>query len=1651
MPTQDSVVSIPFVGGLNQQLDPDQLQPPELTVAENVVVRRGGRLEKRAGLQMVTPSAVFDGASTQLPINVEALGEYVGDTGSRAVLAGDNNLYEYVGSDSTHGWRQVNEIPRYLGSLDPVTASGGVILEVEALEDATGTYRTIVWITGQRDGQELSSDRVYREQTAGPGNEVYYAVQYVATGAFVKPPTVLDSGDPNVMMNLRLVKVQKDQGSSANGYYIGVAYQIGTPVSPVAASSFSGDIKFKVINPSDGAILVTVSSLNLVSHACHRAFDVVGLTGALGPSLIVVSCRNPDSNSSVAGAWAELPAVKWDINTTTWNFSSAATTSDVILHGVAVPGTTKKWEPWAYRGVVLDQDATNTVAFAARAVTRYYDGAAFTNQLDGQLIVGKLAITANSIAATNQAFVPQIGFQTADTLSYVLAPNTSGTTGNHSLSATLQSRIPLGTGNISTSATLPHTASATWSQTVVTATLADGTTQSYVPGFGSIGMSLLYARTVDTLEPYHAVETTQIVASGLFPEPLHQYPAGAPLTGTIALNQVTQVELRSGGGATNAGFVPGVHTGCNLQIGGVTAANVTVYVDAGGAVTEIAIENGLPGAAGFVNSITPLNTSGLTGGTPAVGAGTFTGHHCYAYLIDASAIPGPMFDYPNTTEQASGLTYTNFYGDRGFEECVHRWDVKLGSSNRVLVALSSTSANRFTTPNGAVAYGAADPHRQNNFFEVYKWPSTQNGPLVNPLGGSTNTIVAALGGPWRLVAGLQKIGSTYYCGISPSGDAFQRNTFLVRIGEETQTATIYAPVPVADPESPVGVTDFTYTSNKGMFVESCNMMRVTTPPLNVPALRLSSTGLLCGALRDGSSKGTQEVFSIAYDNRSTTWRRLLKMNDYTFINGGVLSVFDSVGANECTSLIWPQYDFTSVAWDTSPDFYYTLVQGSQLSTPLAQTGPQQYQASAFWNRRDNDAWSGYFLNNISRPYFKYEAGFQDKNGYNNTFGNGWSIVETRWGGDPSKDYQTAYADPRAQQLNAAARTPYGAGMASFGLKHYYGRYQEFSSGLSANSDPFQLADDLSAGGKLTLWVWAPRTANKWEPVASSMYNEATAGGDFLMRWVYEYADGTGRMVRSAPSNATKYTICAEIIGAPQDPKNGTPPRYNGGQVTEFRWGFFAPSLELTNRLKTANLDSRRVVIQPYSTAEPYSTICYRVPFSNFKNSQNDFVLPRNSTRGVVPYSVLPYSGFSAANPLGYVFNNFTCFDGPTGDYNGILSEPYLYTTGGVLDNVPPPAIKVMCVHQNRLIAGGADDTTVVWISKELTPTDAPGFNDALTLTIADGGAVTGLASLNGNLIVFKKATIFVVPGVLPDATGNAQSMGEPIKLPAGVGCIDHRSLVETPVGVFFLSERGLEILYPTLQVEQIGQKVKETLAAYPTIVSAVHNPDDQEVRFLAKGSAGGIVVCYSYQFNVWSTHKSYAFGAYSTSIAQMALVDGRPWVVSNQQDGTSTAVYKQSDDSGLDVIPDFFGAPAPAYVKMKVYTAPIDMNQVQGYQRVKRARLLCTQNVIPGQAPDNLPAVSMKAQTDYNAAYYQTSSWTSTQLASVLSTQGRAQIEVHLAEQKGQKVTVGFEEGDPASTPDVADKCWGLALSNVSLVVGLKRGLDKRILPEAKH
>lgn len=1630
MASNEQIVNAPVVAGVDVYTDPNNLKPPALVIADNVTMRHPGSLEKRNGFSLVTgtgyqPASAFDGDTVPSP-DVEALGVNESSVGERALLAAGSKLYEYVGADASHGWRTVNRLPEHVGTLNAVTSSGGSITEIDSIPSPDGDYVFTAWISGARTGQELSSDLAYANMTTAAynayGNILYYSVQKTEDGSFVVPPTVLQENTTNPLLNLRLTKLW----TSASKYHVIAAWQNG------------GSIQYKMFDFATATLSVQYA-LGTVGQTCFRSFDITGLQRSVtgSASMVWAACPVDTSGAAPAALYAELVTVNPSTGASTFN----ASVPNIMAK--SAPGAGTWFQAWAFRGIVLEQDpTTGALAASARAITQYYTApATASGKLDGQLWTVFLTAALGSLTVSaNNAQVPGIGFQTQDNHDNVLAT----ITGTTNVTGSVQMLAPYNTQAawLSIPLTPPNNLLTPYT---ITGQLPDGTFQTYVctPSANAVSTgstTIVWYLSLTITGPNVAGYTPNLNQSvygplPAFPTPTHTYPQDAPVPISLTTDQqITLVDI-SGIAAGLTGFTPGIHTGCPVYSGATIICYVSVYVNPAGNVTEVAIENGLPGVIPPAGS--PDVPTAITGITiPRAGPFVWpAGGYAYSHIYGSSG-PIQALDVPSRVLRVTNVQYVV---DGEIEHCVHRWDVK-SSSGVAYIALSSVSANTTTTPNGDEPFGAAAPQRSNNMFEVYRWDQSTDRLLVNWTGSITsNVMVGALGGPWRMVGGLIKGSSNQlYCAVCPGGDEYQRNTFLMRINMSSSFSVRFPASGKVDP----GAEDCVYEDNPGLFVESCNMMRVTSVPLNMPSIRtLYSVGMSLAALRDGSSRGTQDIFNISYKSTPSSWRKLIQLSDYTFINGGTLSIFDGANSYEATSLMWPQRDLTSVNWPiVSPDVYIVTLQGSQ------QNVQNTFSANTFYDRSGTMGRDAYCVVNVTRAWFKYEAGLNDKNGFNNPNGCGWGYIKTFWGGEPAKNYETVYADPRVAQYNfSKASYSNGWNEANTEKQHYYGRYQETPRSFKQHGgSPDNLPFGIPNGGTETaLYLWAPRAASGWGNLACNMYNPASAGGDFLMRWTYEYTDGTGRIVRSAPSNATQYTVCAEIQGDWYDSgTSGTgAPDYTGGIVTQFKWGFFAPRLEVTNRLKTAASDAQRVSLQPYTTAEPYSTVLYRMPLSSWSSPSASFVVNRNQTRGVVPNTLTPYA---ASNPLGYVIDNFSLFDGPQKDYNGLIAEPFLYTTGNVLDNVPPPSALAMCIHQNRLVMGGADDTSVIWFSKELGPTEAPGFNDALTIQLNDGGAVTGLASIESALIVFKTDDIFVIAGTMPDSTGYGPSLSTPLKLPSGIGCINHRSVIETPVGVFFQSKRTIELLKSGFEIEPVGLKFTGLNGFDNTTITSVsHSPETQEVYFTyysGNEATTASVAVFNYALMAWMRWPIMHLGQ---SNIRLAVINGKPSVACkgyNNVTLTDQAFYYQQNTFFADRLQ----GNAYTFVPINLVTAPFSMHEVQGFERLKRASVL----TIIDQPTTACPTIALYVSGPQSNSS-QITTWTSTDVATLINSgQWDGRFETHVAEQKNRGVVLGISE-DPSTAGSVDNP--NVSVSGFAFRIGLKAGFNKRTTSEARR
>lgn len=228
-----------------------------------------------------------------------------------------------------------------------------------------------------------------------------------------------------------------------------------------------------------------------------------------------------------------------------------------------------------------------------------------------------------------------------------------------------------------------------------------------------------------------------------------------------------------------------------------------------------------------------------------------------------------------------------------------------------------------------------------------------------------------------------------------------------------------------------------------------------------------------------------------------------------------------------------------------------------------------------------------------------------------------------------------------------------------------------------------------------------------------------------------------------------------------------------------------------------------------------------------------------------------------------------------GGSHSITIQPALYTEGGILDDVQPPAFTTMALYQQRL--WGIDGSQKqMWFSKSFFDDQgvAPGFSTSFLAQFEV--AVTALSTMDEKLVAFAADRLwyFVVDGPSPEGTGG-QVQG-PVVIQSDVGCTQPRSVVSMPDGIMFASRLGLYLLTRGLELVWIGRPVQDTLDAYPTVTSAVLVANRGEIRFTCTTTDGsaGIVLAYNYVEKQWSTARYTVNGVYGAPLADACMWQG---------------------------------------------------------------------------------------------------------------------------------------------------------------------------------
>lgn len=493
-------------------------------------------------------------------------------------------------------------------------------------------------------------------------------------------------------------------------------------------------------------------------------------------------------------------------------------------------------------------------------------------------------------------------------------------------------------------------------------------------------------------------------------------------------------------------------------------------------------------------------------------------------------------------------------------------------------------------------------------------------------------------------------------------------------------------------------------------------------------------------------------------------------------------------------------------------------------------------------------------------------------------------------------------------------------------------------------------------------------------VTTATGSGSIAAGTYFYQFCYEWTDNQGNLIRSAPS------VPVSIVTTTASSTNT----------------IYVPTLRIT-----------------YKDPQPGG----------------------NTQPGSNPPRIVGYR-WSVAQQVYYQFTSITSptINDPTIDFvtitdahsdAQIIGNNIIYTTGGVLENIAPPASIHSTLFNNRLWLIDAEDPNLLWYSKQVIVATPVEMSDLLTIYVApttgsqgSTGPMTALAPMDDKLIIFKNNAMYYINGIGPDNTGANSTYSDPVFITGAVGCINPRSIVLIPNGLMFQSDKGIWLLGRDLNTSYIGAPVEGFNS--DIIRSAQAIPGTNQARFILDNN---ITLMYDYFFNQWGT------------FTNIRAISATLWQDKHTYLNSFGQIFQETPNTYLD---------GSTPVLLALTSAWINIAGLQGFERFYSMHVLGTYytpyklsismaynyNSSPRQAtivsPDNF-AGQWGSQTVWGSG----PQWGGSE-GNVFTARIFPEI------QKCQSFQVSIQEVYDATLGVVAGQ--GLTLSGIQLLVGVKRG-----------
>lgn len=381
------------------------------------------------------------------------------------------------------------------------------------------------------------------------------------------------------------------------------------------------------------------------------------------------------------------------------------------------------------------------------------------------------------------------------------------------------------------------------------------------------------------------------------------------------------------------------------------------------------------------------------------------------------------------------------------------------------------------------------------------------------------------------------------------------------------------------------------------------------------------------------------------------------------------------------------------------------------------------------------------------------------------------------------------------------------------------------------------------------------------------------------------------------------------------------------------------------------------------------------------------------------------------------------------------SHPYLYTTDGTVPATTPPSFRVLVAEDNRLYGVG-DDGRTLWFSQQYDGASAPAFCLPFTFAIEDTrNTINAIGVTDGRKVFFTEDAMYILSGQGPSRSNQNSDYSSLQRLPYAVGCSDWRSVRQTDDGLWFQSQRGIEMLTRSLELvpfQELGAKVTRTLATYPYVTSAIYVPEQSQMRFTLSDTddvdteRDGRTIVFDTRLKRWSIHVYQQLPADASSCTAVSAIFhdtlGYIWA---WQSSTDALVRREKTLNDAAPWLDY----TSSWITKDMRIAWAKATDLQGWQKLRRVRVLAEWFSAHGIETEIYYDYQTTAEShDYTEA-----------VVTALLTNSREQLEITPGQMKSQALSLRLTDTAPA-TPGTGrgNALTGIAFEVVSLSGGAR-------------